>query len=67
MTVREFDIKAAYNELDALKHDGTLWADDQSQKRGPQQCFDDEAYQILMVTAKPREGMPARVRRRQMK
>ncbi|KAF2192569.1 cytochrome protein [Zopfia rhizophila CBS 207.26] len=64
LTVREFDVKAAYNELDALSKDGSMWASEKSQKKGPQKCFDDDAYQILLAAAKPREGLPARVIRR---
>ncbi|KAF2868049.1 cytochrome P450 [Massariosphaeria phaeospora] len=60
-TVREFDIKAAYDELDTLDNDGSLWARDRSEKTGIQKCFGDEAYQILLAAGKPREGMPARV------
>lgn len=64
MTAREFDVKGAYDELDALGRDGSLWAADKSQKRGVQECFGDEAYQILLAAGKPREGMPAKVVRR---
>ncbi|KAF2110234.1 cytochrome P450 [Lophiotrema nucula] len=64
MTVREFDVWAAYDELDKLGEDGSLWATEKSQKIGIQECFDDEAWQILLAAAKPREGMPARVKRR---
>lgn len=66
LTVREFDIKGAYDELDALAEDGTLWAKESSWKTGPQEIFDDPAYQVLLAAAKPREGMPMRVSRRSM-
>ncbi|KAH7127134.1 putative P450 monooxygenase [Dendryphion nanum] len=66
MTIREFDIRGAYEELGALNEDGSLWANDASFKKGPQTIFGDEpAYQILLAAAKPREGMPARVKRRE--
>ncbi|KAF2467190.1 cytochrome P450 [Lindgomyces ingoldianus] len=64
LTAREFDVRTAYNELESLSKDGTLWAAEKSQKQGVQECFGDEAYQILLAAAKPREGMPARVTRR---
>jgi cytochrome P450 len=64
LTVREFDIRGAYDEVDALQEDGTLWAQEKSWKTGPQEIFDDPAYQVLLAAAKPREGMPMRVSRR---
>ncbi|KAF2003819.1 cytochrome P450 [Amniculicola lignicola CBS 123094] len=64
MTIREFDIRSAFDELDTLDTDGSLWAADQSFKKGVQKCFDDEMYQILLAAGKPRQGMPARVKRR---
>jgi hypothetical protein len=66
MTLREFDFKAAYDELDSLKEDGTLWANDASFRKGPQEVFGERMHQILLAAAKPSEGMPARVRRRDM-
>lgn len=66
ITIREFDIRAAYDELHTLSNDGSLWAKDDSFRKGPQKVFDDEMYQILLAAAKPREGMPARVARRKM-
>ncbi|KAF2795515.1 cytochrome P450 [Melanomma pulvis-pyrius CBS 109.77] len=63
LTIREFNIRSAYNELDTLSKDGSLWAAEKGWKRGPQECFGEEAYQILLAAAKPREGMPARVTR----
>lgn len=66
LTIREFDIKAAYDELNTLSSDGSLWAKDHSFRKGPQQVFGEDMYQILLAAAKPREGMPARVKRRQM-
>ncbi|KAF1945072.1 cytochrome P450 [Clathrospora elynae] len=66
LTLREFDIRVAFDELDALSNDGTLWAKDASFKKGPQKVFGEEMYQILLAAAKPREGMPARIARRKM-
>jgi hypothetical protein len=58
MTVRKFDIRAAFEDLHMLKSDGTYWENDDS---GIQSVYGDEAYQVMMGSAKPREGMPARV------
>ncbi|KAF2681297.1 cytochrome P450 [Lentithecium fluviatile CBS 122367] len=64
LTVREFDIRAAYDELDALANDGSLWAAWRGSKSGLQEYYGDPMYQVLMFSAKPREGMPARITRR---
>lgn len=58
LTIREFDFRAAYDELSKLKGDGTGYPCDE---KGPQSQFGDEAYQIQLGTAKPREGWPCRV------
>lgn len=67
LTLREFDIRATYDELGALSNDGSLWAKDASFRRGPQEVFGETMYQTLLAAGKPREGMPARVSRRKMK
>ncbi|KAF2488880.1 cytochrome P450 monooxygenase-like protein [Lophium mytilinum] len=64
LVVRLFDFKAAYDELDLLKGDGTLWAGSEQGRQGVQEVWGDEAYQVLYATAKPRDGMPMRVKRR---
>lgn len=66
MTLREFDFKAAYDELGSLMGDGSLWARDSSFRKGPQEVFGERMHQILLAAAKPSEGMPARVSRRNM-
>lgn len=66
MTLREFDIRAAYDELGSLMDDGTLWAKDSTFRKGPQEVFGERMHQILLAAAKPSEGMPARIKRRQM-
>jgi len=58
LTMRKFDIKAAYNEMDKLANDGLDWPVPQP---GIQKAFGEEAFQTLRGTAKPRQGMPARV------
>jgi cytochrome P450 len=65
-TMREFDVSAAYDELQTLSGDGSLWAKEKAFRAGPQECFGDEAYQVLLAAAKPREGMPVRITRRTM-
>jgi len=66
MTLREFDIRSAYDELNKLMNDGTMWAKDSSYRRGPQEVFGERMHQILLGAAKPSEGMPARIKRREM-
>ncbi|OCL14842.1 cytochrome P450 [Glonium stellatum] len=65
LTLRRFEVVAAYGELDGLGGDGSLWAKDVGGKKGVQEVWGEEAYQVLLASAKPREGMPARVRRRE--
>ena len=58
MTIRKFDIRAAYEDLKLLEGDGSYYSNDVS---GIQEVYGDEAYQVTLGSAKPREGMPARV------
>ena len=66
MTLREFDIRSAYDELSSLMNDKTMWAKDSSYRKGPQEVFGERMHQILLGAAKPSEGMPARIKRREM-
>ena len=66
LTVREFDITSRYEELALLEQDGSMYAKEGNWKKGPQECFGDDAYQILLAAGKPRDGMPARVTKRSM-
>jgi len=66
MTLREFDIRSAYDELNTLMNDGTMWAKDSSYRKGPQEVFGERMHQILLGAAKPSEGMPARIKRREI-
>ncbi|KAK4954470.1 hypothetical protein LTR10_007901 [Elasticomyces elasticus] len=59
MTLRAFDFASAYDELDKLQGDKSGYPSDAT---GIQEQFGDEAYQIQLGTAKPREGMPMRVK-----
>lgn len=58
MTLRKFVVKPAYADLRLLRGDGSGWPNDES---GVQEVWGDEAYQVMMGSAKPREGYPARV------
>ncbi|KAI7129987.1 hypothetical protein KC352_g31387, partial [Hortaea werneckii] len=62
MTLRLFDFEPAFDELDKLKGDKSGYPSDTS---GVQEQFGDAAYQIQLGTAKPREGMPCRIKLRQ--
>jgi cytochrome P450 len=59
MTIRRFDFKEAFAEVKKLKNDGSGYPSDLS---GVQEQFGDKAYQIQLGSAKPREGMPCRLR-----
>lgn len=61
MTLREFDVECAFAEVERLKGDGTPYPCD---TKGVQEQFGEEMYQIQLGTAKPREGMPCRVKAR---
>ncbi|KAL5431247.1 hypothetical protein PMIN06_012358 [Paraphaeosphaeria minitans] len=65
LTIREYDIAAAFDALDALDGDGSIWASFGASKSGPQECYGERMYQVLMAAAKPAEGMPARVGKRE--
>ena len=58
MTLRTFDFQATFGELDKLRGDGSGY---RSETSGIQEQYGEEAYQIQLGTAKPREGMPCRV------
>jgi len=62
MTLRLFDFEPAFDELDKLRGDKSGYPSDTS---GVQEQFGDAAYQIQLGTAKPREGMPCRIKLRQ--
>lgn len=58
MTVRMFEVKMAYDEVSKLKGDGSGY---RSETNGVQEMFGEEAYQVQVGGAKPREGLPVRV------
>lgn len=63
LTVRRFEFQPAFDCLDELKGDGSCYANDETWRKGKQDLDGEEAYPILLGSAKPREGMPVRVRR----
>lgn len=58
MTVRQFDFHERFAEVQKLKNDGSGYP---SSLSGVQKQFGEQAYQIQLGTAKPREGMPCRL------
>jgi cytochrome P450 len=66
MTLREFEVKEAYEDLEELMGDGSLWARDGSFRKGEMVVYGERMHQILLAAAKPSEGMPCRVRRREL-
>ena len=62
LIVRGFDFEAAFDSLHELANDGSVYANDEGFRAGKQDLDGEEAYPILLGTAKPREGMPMRVR-----
>ena len=60
LVVRRFEFQTAYDSLDELKNDGSFYAKDDGWRKGRQDLDGEEAYPILLSTAKPREGMPMR-------
>lgn len=64
LTCRQFEFEVALDE-DSLKEvgkDGSFYARDKSFREGKQDVEGEELYQVLIGAAKPREGMPCRVR-----
>lgn len=61
MTFSQFAFKPCYNELEKLKGDGSGYPSDTS---AMQEMWGTEAYQ-MGIMAKPREGMPLRVSKRE--
>lgn len=62
LVVRSFEFKAAFDCLGELAQDGSVYAKDEGYRKGRQDLDGEEAYPVLLGTAKPREGMPMRVR-----
>lgn len=62
LVVRRFDFEAAFDSLHELANDGSVYANDVGFRTGKQDLDGEEAYPVLLGTAKPREGMPMRVK-----
>jgi cytochrome P450 len=58
LVVRRFDFKPAFGALDQLSRDGSKWVEDLRWRTGKQDLDGEEAYPVLIGSAKPREGMP---------
>jgi cytochrome P450 len=58
LTLRSFEIQSVYDELDELS------SHEPSSKKKVNHAGGERAYQILAGTAKPVDGMPARVKKR---
>lgn len=63
LVVRSFEFDLAFDSLDELANDGSYYATNPAWRRGKQDLDGEPLYPILLGTAKPREGMPVRVRR----
>lgn len=63
LVVRRFEFQTAFDSLDELKNDGSFYAKDDGWRTGKQDLDGEEAYPILLGTAKPREGMPMKVKK----
>ncbi|KAK5167401.1 uncharacterized protein LTR77_007100 [Saxophila tyrrhenica] len=62
LVLRRFSFKPAFDSLEELKNDGSYYSKEEDWKKGKQDIDEEEAYQILLGAAKPREGMPMRVK-----
>jgi hypothetical protein len=58
MVVRKFAFRPAFDALEELARDGSRYASDARWRRGKQDLDGEEAYPVLIGSAKPREGMP---------
>ncbi|KAK7521737.1 cytochrome P450 [Phyllosticta citriasiana] len=59
LTMCRFDVATTFRGTDRLEGAGTQWARERPWDRRP--VLGDEAYQVRIGIAKPRQGMPARV------
>ncbi|KAI5365287.1 putative cytochrome P450 [Septoria linicola] len=64
MTCRqfEFDVMLDEKSLREIGKDGSFYAKDESFRKGKQDVDGEPLYQVLIGAAKPREGMPCKVR-----
>ena len=64
LTCRQFEFDVALDKasLEEVGKDGSFYAKDKTFREGKQEVDGEELYQVLIGAAKPREGMPCRVR-----
>ena len=63
LVCRRFEFELALDRIEEVMGDGSFYARNEGFRMGPQEVEGEELYQILVGAAKPREGMPVRVRR----
>lgn len=54
LVVRSFDFQVAYDSLHEVAHDGSVYANDESYRTGKLDLDGEEAFPVLLGTAKPR-------------
>ncbi|KAK4569864.1 hypothetical protein LTR86_002833 [Recurvomyces mirabilis] len=62
LTCRSFEFTPAFDAVEELKNDGSAYAGDDRWRKGVMDLDGEEAWPVLIGTAKPREGMPCRVK-----
>lgn len=63
LVCRQFEFNVALDSLEQVMNDGSFYAQNSAFRKGPQNVEGETLYQVLVGAAKPREGMPVRVRR----
>ncbi|KAK5162512.1 hypothetical protein LTR04_003558 [Oleoguttula sp. CCFEE 6159] len=61
MTLARFNVKTVFEDLKVLEGDGSQWDPDEFVGEKRKEVLGEEMWQMLKATAKPRQGMPARV------
>ena len=69
LTLRMFDVSSVYDEFDELNglSNDAISSEERKKKKATKvikHAGEDRAYQVLAGTAKPADGIPARVKRR---
>lgn len=70
LTLRMFDVRSVYDEFDELNglSNLPLTSEERKKKKMTEKVIkhagEERAYQVLAGTAKPADGIPARVKRR---
>ena len=63
LVVRRFDFELAFDALEDMVGDGTFYGKNSKGRQGKQDLDGEVLYQVLIGTAKPREGMPVRAKK----